>query len=342
MNASRIVDYLQLFEDYAPAPEKEPPGQVASKSNNFDNGHIFYALLEYVIKELPEREHYTYCYCISQKLLRVCRAKEHNVATYFVDKIGEQYNRLNQDLALEYHSLQSIFNPVMAYYHYYLRHDYDNAEKYMLVLLDNIDFLIGHGFRDGMFMKIEQYLNTSRVYFNAGRYDESARYGREVMRYLLSNAKETFEFPFSDVLASQNQLRSILDLFFNGLIFKALANPESGSFFQHPFLLSVFANMDIAYNELIAPDTVKALEIFLLISEGKEEEGLDMAINANIFHEEVPASLQYFVLSALLNHQNAGDLLSASLKDNIRIYQEKALKLSVAQIDALRPLSAII
>ncbi|NML40003.1 hypothetical protein HHL17_22570 [Chitinophaga sp. G-6-1-13] len=343
MNASIIADYLKQFEDYAPEPPKEADSSAASSnSNKFDNGHIFYALLEYIIRELPEREKHTYCYSLSQKLLRVCQSKERNVATYFVNKVEEQYALLNEEQALEYHALRSIFNPVMAYYHYYLQHDYERAEGYMLGLLENIDYLIGHGFLDGMYMKIEQYLNTARVYFNAGQYDKSARYARVVMQYLLSSGKETFEFPFSEVLRSANQLNSILALFFNGLIFKALAKPESGAFFRNDFLLAVFREMDISFNEMMEPATRDALAILLRISEGEEEEGLEMALDTQIFNEKVPASMRYFVLTALLHHNNAGDLLPEPLKNNIRLYQEKELGLTASQINVLRPLNAIV
>lgn len=334
MNESQIIEYLQLFESYTPTVERELEKSKDSVSNykSYDSGHIFYALLNYVQLTLNNREKLTYNYILSEKLFRVCREKEPNVASYFVDKILKQYCELDSNNPLEYHTIKAILNPVLAYYYYYLDKDYDNAQKYMIELLDSIDFLIDHGFDDGMYMKIEQYLNISKVYFNAGNHSQSAIYSRAVIKYLLSNEAETFQFPFSKILSFEGQYESILKSFLNGILFKAVGNTNIGNSLQNPYLSSVFDNLNISFNDKINSDLKNSLDIFLLILDNKVEKGLEKSIKSDIFNKQVPTSIQHLILAALMNFQNVSELIPLDLKIVIQNYQNNELKFTPSNI----------
>jgi len=330
---NNIKDYLQQFADYTPPETAEAPREDHSlRSVNFDNGHIFYGLLEYVLQLSPNREEYTYYYSLSQKLLRTSRSREQHISRYFLDKLMENAAQIPTGDTVDYHALNSIFNPVVGYYYYYVLHDYEGAEKYMLELLRNIDFMIAHGFEDGMYMKIEQYLNISRVYFNAGQYEKAAKYAKEVMCYLLSREQESFEFPFSQSLRTKAQLDSILALFFNGLIFKALPKAGTDDFFRHPFLVAVFGDIDVAYNELMDAPLAAAIDAFQLILRREHDTALDKILANAVFEKHVPTSLRYFLLHFLLQYDAVYALLPDTLKDGLAAYQQHELRLSAAQI----------
>jgi len=332
MPATTIMDCLRQLENFTPRMETATPVNRVPRNNNFDNGHIFYAVLEYAIQFSPEREKMTYYYSISQKLLIASRQNDRHVAGYLLNKLVDNgVSRVRLGTELSYHALHSVFNPAIAYYYYFLLHDYTNAEKYMLALLENIDYLIAHGFRDGMYMKIEQYLNTSRVYFNAGEYEKSAVYAREVMQYLLSDDPCTFEFAFRDVMHSSKQLTSILDLFFNGLIFKTLAKAGPGDFYRNRFLVSVFSDLDITYNRVMDQDLRQSITAFRLILEDRGEEALTVILDSRIFESHIPSSLRYFLLNWLLLRDEAGEIPD-QLRNSIVDYQRNELRLSDAQI----------
>jgi hypothetical protein len=334
MMNTRIADYLQQFADYTPPETAETPRQANPlRTVDFDNGHIFYGLLEYALRYSPlNREAYTYYYSLSQKLLRTSRQEEYHVSKYFLEKLTTNASQIPVGETVDYHALHSIFNPVIGYYYYFVLRDYQGAEKYMLELLRNIDFMIGHGFEDGMYMKIEQYLNTARVYFNAGRYDDGARYAREVMAYLLSSEKESFEFPFSQTLRSKAQLESVLALFFNGLIFKSLPTPGVDNFFRHPFLIAVFADINVPYNERIDESLANAIDAFRLILQGHEKAALEKILANDVFGKQVPTSVRYFLLHFLLQYDNAYELLPDTLKEQLAVWQQHELRLSATQI----------
>lgn len=334
MNESQIIEYLHLFEKYTPTSEKEleESKELESNHKNYDSGHIFYALLKYVRPTEEVREKLIYNYILGEKLFRVCKEKEPNVSSYFVDKILEQNNNLDPNNLLEYHSVKSILNPVLAYYHYYLNKDYDNAQKYMVELLDNIDFLIDHGFEDGMYMKIEQYLNISKVYFNAGKYSESALFAREVIKYLMSNEKESFQFPFSSVLSFEGQYQSILQSFINGILSKAIGKIDTLDPLHNDYLFSIFDNLNIPYNDNINPYLKDSLDIFLLILNGKQMDGMEKSIKSNIFNKQVPTSIQHFILANMLNFQNVFQLIPSDLKSSIYAYQLNELNISTSKL----------
>jgi hypothetical protein len=334
MNESQIIGYLHLFEKYTPTIKKESEKSKDSESKNksYDSGHIFYALLKYVRPTQEVREKHIYCYTLSEKLFRVCREKEPNVASYFVDKILQQNCSLDPNNLLEYHSIKSILNPVLAYYYYYLNKDYDSAQKYMVELLNNIDFLIDHGFDDGMYMKIEQYLNLSKVYFNAGKYSDSAQFAREVIKYLMSNGSESFQFPFSSVLSFEGQYQSILQSFINGILSKAIGKTDTLNSLHNGYLSSIFDNLNITYNDNISSSVKDSLEIFLLILNDRLMEGLEKSIKSNIFNKQVPTTIQRFILSTLLNFQDVSQLIPLDLKRSIYSYQLNELNLSTSNI----------
>jgi hypothetical protein len=334
MKENNIIAYLGQFEHLTPVANvaaTNSNGMPARQNNDLD--HIFYAILEYALRFSSDKTKYTYYYSLSQKLLRACHLGENKVATYFLEKFeGEKVSREQFENDVSYQALHSIFNPAIAYYYYHVKHDYVSAEKCMINSLANIDFLIEHGFDDGVYMKIEQQLNTFRVYFNAGEYDKAILYARKVMPFLLSSEKETYQFPFSKVLRNQKQLHSILNLFFNGIIFKTLGKASEDNFFQNNILVSIFSDLDVSYNEMLDGETAKTIDAFILILKNRAEEAADKIMATNVFDKSVPRSLRYFILSFLLQYGDVKEKLPEHLNNSIFTYQKDELNLSDAQL----------
>lgn len=342
MKENRILTYLAQLDQLTPSVEAPATSNVPTVRQNDDLGHIFYAILSYALKFSDEKIKYTYFYSLSQKLLRACNLGEKKVATYFLDKFeGDKVARPQFENEVSYQALHSIFNPAIAYYYYRVKHDYPTAEKYMLDSLKNVDFLIDHGFDDGVYMKIEQQLNTFRVYSSAGLKDESIRYAREVMSYLLSKDKETYQFPFSNVLGNKNQYHSILNLFFNGIVFKTLAKESDENFFKNEILVNIFTGLNVEYNEWLDVELAKTIDAFVMILNNDHESAVDKILETNVFDKSVPRSLKYFMLTFLLQYGDVKEKLSEELSSRIFTYQKEELHLSDAQIKVIKsPLAA--
>lgn len=356
MNTNSIIHYLQQLEQknwLLPPPVTETPaensaapeadqagaGEVGTSTNaatnsrprlDYDRDHIFYAILQYALKFSSEKTRYTYFYSLSQKLLRACWQREFAVSTYYLEKLeSDRVARESFENDISYHALYSVFNPAIAYYYYQLKKDYNAAEARMLRSLDDIEFLIKHGFNDGVFMKIEQHLNTFRVYHNAGDLEKAVFYARMVIRFLLSSEKESYDFPFAVVMRSQKQLNAILNLFFNGMIYKSIARTEDPEqFFHNSYLVSIFSDLDVPYNTSMDSDLGRTIDAFVLIINGKDEEAVSKILaNERVFDPQTPVSIRYFIMAFLLHYGDVREKADEQLKNSIFTYLRTGLNL---------------
>jgi len=293
---------------------------------HYDKHHIFYSVLIYLASKYGNENLIDYIYFYNQyeKLLNQSRENNLNIGIYYINKIKNLHKNYEYKSDLVKNGLDSLYHPAIAYYYYFVTKEYNLAEYYILESLKNIDFLISNGFKDGIFMKIEQWLNTFRVYYNMGNEDKAMFYSTEVLSYILGEDNSLFQIPFREVQQYESQLTQILDLFFNGVIFKVLSTSSGKAFFNNIFLLQILENLkNRDYNKnLSIHNSINIM--YLILTNNKS--AVSEILNTNIFTQEIPKSIRYFILKFLIKELNF-DLLEEKIKDQIIQYEKNELLL---------------
>jgi hypothetical protein len=316
------------------------PNQEKEKTNasEYDRGHIFYAVQEFASNCCNERVKHAYFYGLHQKLLRACLNKDKHLAGHFLSRLENNHIVKNEsENLLSRHTLESIINPSVAYYYYTVGNDPAKAASYLTASLENIDYLIEAGFKDGMYMKIEQYLNSFRVAISSGNLADAASYAKDVTVYLLSAEKEKFEFPFAEVLRSPAQLKAILEMYMNAIIFKTLGNPLLEEHVKESLLLSVFSNDPINYNTNVEHELKTALAVFSSFLVKADPEMLSEEAIASVLAAKVPSSVQYYMLTRLLENTSEELLPDNTSLFKVEEYCRKVLQLNNNQMMRLLP-----
>ncbi|GAA3953255.1 hypothetical protein GO495_22105 [Chitinophaga oryziterrae] len=329
-----LVSYL----DAAPAEHNENAGTSAKPNTvEYDKGHIFYAVQEFASDFCNERVKHAYFYGMHQKLLRACQNKDMNLAGYFLSKLENNPVVKNEsENLISRNTLESIINPSVAYYYYAEGNNYQKAADYLALSLENIDYLIDTGFRDGMYMKIEQYLNSFRVAVSAGNFEEATSYAKDVMLYLLSSGREKFQFPFSEVLRSADQLKGILDMYINAIVFKTTGIPLlTGN--GEEVLLTVFSDGPASYGAYVGDELKAALAGFISVLSNAGPVTASEELLAAVFSQKAPASIQYFVLRRLIDSFPEEMFSDSTTLVKLEEYCRKVLHLTDRQMARLLP-----
>lgn len=319
--------------EHLPAPVSTS-ATVSGRQMFYDRNHIFYAILQFVVNQSPSSDKF-YCFylqTLSEKILNYVRREEKNVCLHYFDKIEAVTAAHHYKDKVTEEGMKSLYFPTMAYYYYTLGKDNEKALGLMFETLKCVDTLIEAGFDDGMYMKIEQYINTYRVYHNMQQWDNAYKFIYEVIAYLLGNEVPDFQIPFQNVMSSRKQLYDIYNLFFNGVIFKCLNNYPSNNFFEQPLLLQLVNDILELENPLADTFLVDALQAMQYILTQQYAKALEKIGNQNIFHAEIPSSIRHFLLAFMLEQQGGVDVLDTTLATKVAAYQKNVLRLSPLQI----------
>lgn len=306
---------------------EEEPARVSRPKLSPDNdkNHIFYALLAYnEEKKSNNKLRFTYLYSLHQKLLRASLLKEWNLAEHFKKKIELEDHFLGES-SFSKTSMLSVRDPAIAFYYYYLIKDYNAALKYMIASLGSIDVLINDGFKDGMFMKIEQFLNTFRVHYNAKNYTDAAYFGKEVLSYLLGNDSEHFQFPIKDVIRSSQQYHEILHLYLNSIFSKSIKNGNDFEVNEN-FLVVAIGNIQLRADREIDSLLLESLRLIQLFITSDQKIALESLVTTNVFNVNVPVYIQYYFIQILKNYVGVNEKASIDLLAKIGKYEKSILK----------------
>lgn len=273
-----------------------------------EKNHIFYALLNYTIKQHDIKVRFSYIYSLHQKLLRASINRDWNLASFFCEKLMRESAR--HDLSeLERNATLSIINPAIAFYHYQLKKDFVSSLEYISASLYNIDLLIENGFSDGIFMKIEQKLNAFRVQYSAKEYFTAHFYANEVLSYLLGMPGADYQIPFKELIRSSEQHREIIHLFLNSIISKAVGKGGITEI-NHDFLSNIFLPINLEHSNYDNQIFTRSFQAFKYLLSENVEAALDILTEIKIFNQEVPVFIQYYFINFLLNYPQIHMLVS--------------------------------
>jgi hypothetical protein len=305
--------------------DNEPNGQRPKLAPDNDKNHVFYALLSYNRDKSDNKLRFTYLYSLHQKLLRASLLKEWHIAEHFKLKIELEEHLLGES-DFSKTSMLSIRDPAIAFYYYHLKKDYNAALQYMSSSLKNIDILINDGFSDGMFMKIEQLLNTFRVHYTAGNYVDAANFAKHVFSYVVGSSNDFFQFPLKEVIRSNHQLHEILHLYINSILSKSI-NLENEPKANNDFLIAAINDIHIPLNTEIEPLFVESFNLIKLFLLPTKDEAFDKLLRTDVFNKDVPVYIQHYLLITLLAHPGVIEGASLDLLSRIGKYQKSILKL---------------
>lgn len=329
--SNKISDYLSnLFanKNLEASCQFDQKGAFAKEN---EKNHIFYALSKYVVPKADNFVAFTYLYSVHNKLLRDCWGKNFNMAEYhknelLQDSLYENVNTVGKE------AMFAITNPAIAFYYYKLLHHYDEAIIKLNESVQNIDFMIADGFKDGMFMKIEQKLNMFRVYASDKNYSQATKHAVELLDYIVGSEAFNFEFPFQEVVQNPTMYHNIINLYVGSFIGRARVN-SSDDLYDDGFLKDIFCNLSLKFNELIDPEVKVALQSVPYLLSGETEEAFAILSSTDVFNSPVPLQLQALILSSLLKQDGVYDLMDKLTAQNIKQYGLNILSTNFTKID---------
>lgn len=292
----------ELFEEnLATILAMESKDDVTNQNKNLRPSHIFNSILTFILanSDKPNKLDYITLFCNYEKLLNYSRKKDYNICEFYVNRINEYHNQIRFPTKLEENGLNSLYHPAIAYYHYSCSR-YNVAVTYMDKSLKNIDYLIISGFKDAIFMKIEQYLNKFRLCYDMKNFEEAIALATDVLAFIIQkDSNQKFcHYPLRDVILSDNQYFQLFSLFVNTIIFKVIRNFKTkDEIFDNIFLISlvtaIIKNTEATNSNANVASSIKILKLIFVEKNLNEKTLLNNEFYANIL---IPNSIKYILL----------------------------------------------
>ena len=292
----------------------------------YTKNNIFHAILDFIISEnnsLNKMDYLTLFYTY-EKLLDHARMRDYNICEYYVDKINFLHKEVEFDSNLSFQGMNSLYNPAIGYYYYSIK-DFDQSIQHMLSSIQNINELINYGFHDATFIKIEQYLNIFRLYYDFQLSNEAVQYAINVINYILGEVNYHFEeYPIEKVIRNENQYNEIIIIFFNAIIFKILRNYSDVNDIFKDNTLRIFFSCLFYSDEKSKNYIFEAIDLLKNIFERDLDSECFCQIICNkevLFNTKVPSSIRFILFKFILNKMN----FSETTKEVISKYEDDIL-----------------
>lgn len=296
---------IKVFEDNLKLLLLSSSSSKENDDKSNGSQHIFHSILNYVIKnsDSSKKLDYLMLFYNYEKILDYSRKKDYNICEYYLNRVSEYHDLVNFTSELEEQGLKSLYNPTIAYYHY-SRKQYNEAMIYMNSSIKNIDFLINSGFKDAVFMKVEQCLNSFRLLYEMHDYESAILVASELLSYII-NQNEIQDFciyTIDSVIVNDFQYIKLFSLFIDSIIYKVIRQySRKEEIFNSSFLHSLVTRVSNNVQSEIQNQIVKnSIEILQMIFIDKCQNELVLNKKEYFNDSNIPNSVKYLLVEYLL------------------------------------------
>lgn len=321
--------YQQLVEDVIKCLQKE-----GSTFVDYDRNHVFFDILRFSSSKTPKEEkldmYYQFnCY---QRILDNARSGKPKIAQFWIDHLNGAPKDYSSIESLN--GMNSLYYPAVAFYAY-MQKDYPVALLQLGESFKSIDILFEAGFKEAIFMKIEQKLNEFRIHYSMKQEDEAIHVMSSLLSYLVSEQPDVdFKINAGAISRNQDEVIGLLNYCFDSLFFKVYRSKNYMESFQDDLMLKIMRNVQ----QTIAPDfsyLKKPMEAFcMVLMEDKTHFSQEFNV-PELLDDRLPSMMRYAFIVFLMRLFEEDNIDLTVLVSTFKEYNKSNLKLPDLFLDTI-------
>lgn len=285
---SKSFERFQSALDY-PYEETKP-------KESFDRSHIFFAIMNYLVKKtvMEEKMDLTYHFYNYNSALKEMRDDALDAGKFILDHTMEM-RPLNFELDEIHYGINTLYYPALSYY-YYKRKEYEVADINLEKAIKYIYLLKDEPIEEISLALLEQLINKVKIYASWGKTDDTIEYGAQLINAVMNGEPNSFVKVFlKDKFKSKEDWKDYVQYITDNVLFKLISLSKDAIFFPESDILSISEHLlkGLEKTDTQFQEIKSAFQGLVYFYKGEYDEFLNLFESGCPLNADVPTSIQY-------------------------------------------------